>query len=408
MISLNSETFERVKNTLNTTTNLSVLGLFFSLPFSRSLFLTSALILVFSFLFGGKITHKLRAIFEEKSAYFILILFFWIVLSSVWTIAQNEAIDYALNIHWKLILIPILFVYFRELEPLYYERCWNAFGVGCVILLIAVYLSIFHIAPFDGDVRADSVFFNAIPQSVVLSIFAAWCIFKAYGALVPSYQRWGALALFFLSSYPILFVSQQRLGYLAWALGTLGSVFLLSSNRSRFFWAGIISVFVGFIFYFNDVIFTRLTQAVLEFKQFNFTNDYSSVGARLQMWNVSIQAIQQAPLFGHGVGSYGQISKSLFSDDVMCQVGCGHPHNQFLFYWVEFGLVGLALFVGTLYLSLVVILRNISENKFLLVLFLIFLLCSMVDSTLWYRGFLYIFVPFLAVIISAKREKRWN
>jgi flagellar biosynthetic protein FliQ len=68
----------------------------------------------------------------------------------------------------------------------------------------------------------------------------------------------------------------------------------------------------------------------------------NSLGFRIDAWQKSVQAVAEKPIVGHGVGAWpqayvaqgGTISKAT------------DPHQQFLLWAVESGLVGMALFVG--------------------------------------------------------------
>jgi len=70
----------------------------------------------------------------------------------------------------------------------------------------------------------------------------------------------------------------------------------------------------------------------------------NSLGFRIDAWQKSVQAVAEKPIVGHGVGAWpqayvahgGTIPKA--SD----------PHQQFLLWAVESGLVGVALFAGFL------------------------------------------------------------
>ena len=81
--------------------------------------------------------------------------------------------------------------------------------------------------------------------------------------------------------------------------------------------------------------------------------DQTSVGARVAMWSFSAQAIQQRPLLGTGSGGYPHAAQAHFTNDTTCGVTCSHAHNQFLFFGVENGLLGVALYVGFILSALV-------------------------------------------------------
>ena len=70
----------------------------------------------------------------------------------------------------------------------------------------------------------------------------------------------------------------------------------------------------------------------------------NSLGFRIDAWQKSVQAMAERPLLGHGVGAWPQA--------YVAQGGtianANDPHQQFLLWAVESGLVGAALFIGFL------------------------------------------------------------
>lgn len=63
----------------------------------------------------------------------------------------------------------------------------------------------------------------------------------------------------------------------------------------------------------------------------------TSQGQRLEFWHHSLEAIQDAPLIGHGVGSWNKV----YLERGGAYPDVSNPHQQFLLWWVEAGLVGL-------------------------------------------------------------------
>ena len=51
-------------------------------------------------------------------------------------------------------------------------------------------------------------------------------------------------------------------------------------------------------------------------------------------------------MLGTGSGGYPAVATAHFKDTTTCSISCAHAHNQFLFFGVENGLIGMALFIG--------------------------------------------------------------
>lgn len=97
----------------------------------------------------------------------------------------------------------------------------------------------------------------------------------------------------------------------------------------------------------------RLMQLVFELEQFenNPSPDGYSLGQRREYWAVSWHMIKKAWLFGSGTGDNSakmqdgyQETNSKLSPDLWF-----HPHNQFLSFWLSFGVLGLLFFLFVLF-----------------------------------------------------------
>jgi O-antigen ligase len=70
----------------------------------------------------------------------------------------------------------------------------------------------------------------------------------------------------------------------------------------------------------------------------------NSLGFRMDAWQKSLQAVAEKPFLGHGVGA----GHTAYVEQGGTIPKASDPHQQFLLWAVESGLVGAALFVGFL------------------------------------------------------------
>lgn len=73
----------------------------------------------------------------------------------------------------------------------------------------------------------------------------------------------------------------------------------------------------------------------------------SSSGERLVYWSTSLQAIAEKPLLGHGAGSWNFEYRKL-GGDKLAPPTTDNPHQLFLLWAVEGGLIGVALLISVL------------------------------------------------------------
>jgi len=77
----------------------------------------------------------------------------------------------------------------------------------------------------------------------------------------------------------------------------------------------------------------------------------SSSGFRLNAWKRSVQAMSQAPVIGHGVGSWTLTIKRLegpSAEKVFGTNEASNPHQEYLLWGVELGLAGILLLLGVI------------------------------------------------------------
>jgi O-antigen ligase len=365
-----------------------------SLPTSRTLFSTAGAIVLLCFILEGQWRQKWASFKQNAPALTLTVMVAWFYLTAIWTEANHTQLEYGANIHWKLLLVPVIVLLIQDLR--WKTRCWQGFGAGMVLLLAHVYTLGFMSIPWIRNGSPSSVFYNPLYQSVGLAIFSALCV----SYFLDTFNRWHkflVLSLFLAASYAVLIISHQRLGYLTWAAGLL-LVLIIKLKPLHRKWGVMLGLGLCIaIFMSSSNIQERFGLGIKEVLAYNFENNYTSMGTRLHMWYASVNSISTAPLLGHGLGSYPMQAKAFFNDLNMCVVGCTHPHNQYLFYGVEFGFVGLGLFLWMFY-SALKLHRSLSHDSTMpLVVLLVFAFSGLVDGTLWVRGFLNLFIPLLGL-----------
>jgi O-antigen ligase len=372
--------------------------LFFSLSTSRSLFAMSAFVMILAWLASAQWRQKLTTLLEKPAALWITALVAWMYLSILWSEGSPESILYAAKVQWQLLLIPIIVTLAHNDQ--WIKKCWNGFAMGMTVLIVHIYLMQVVAIPWVHSEGPERVFFNPIPQSIGLAIFSAWCILKLISGSASKFYKLVLLLLFIAASYSIFEISQQRSGYIAWLVACSTVLILSLSSRQRVFaLVSILILFAGIVIN-SSKIQGRIELAKQDILSYDFKNNYTSIGSRLHMWFTGVQLIKEAPLTGHGLGSYPIVSANKFKDPAMCSIACMHPHNQFIFYAIEFGAFGLFGFLTFLILIFLKLKNHLKINALQVAAFVVFVIISLFDTTLWYRAFIYLFIPLLALLAS--------
>jgi ADP-heptose:LPS heptosyltransferase len=84
----------------------------------------------------------------------------------------------------------------------------------------------------------------------------------------------------------------------------------------------------------------------------------SSQGLRLEMWRTALEAARDKPWFGHGVGSYPGLYVAYHGRDPK---GASNPHQQYLFWLAEGGVVALGLLLA-FFISLLLDARRLDPS----------------------------------------------
>ncbi len=370
----------------------------FALSVSRSLFAVASLVLLLAWAFSGQWGGKRQRLWQQPAGLLFALLVVWMYASVLWSQGDPADIRDAAKVHSKLLLIPVVLT----LPPskIWIERCWLGFAAGMSLLLLHVFLLPWVQMPWVASSSQFGVFFNPLPQSVGLAVFSAWCFFrllKEQGRPLHKATLWVLLAA---ATYAVMQISQQRLGYLAWLIGFTSVLALHSSARQRVLGFGLLLLFCVATVGVTPTIQARVALIKQEVQAYEFKNNYTSIGSRLRMWQVGINEIRKRPLTGHGLGSYRAVASAAFNDEHMCAIGCPHPHNQYIFYAVEFGLIGLGLFIAALIFAWRSLLPLHANVTLPVTTLLIFVVSGLVDTALWYRGFFYLFVPLLSLSMS--------
>jgi O-antigen ligase len=171
-------------------------------------------------------------------------------------------------------------------------------------------------------------------------------VFVLFACLLLTYSRgaWVGLAagVFFIALYFILQSSPRHRAVLS---GVFGCLILISFILPQAMKEKIASV--------SDIHFRcglSIEQRVAEKK---------SIKARGNLWMEAFSIIKERPLFGCGLNTYARVAPKY----KRTPKGGIYPHNSFLQKTAETGLLGLAAFLGVLFLFFRTGLRHLRQKK---------------------------------------------
>ncbi|MDG6777380.1 O-antigen ligase family protein [Thiomicrorhabdus sp. zzn3] len=248
-------------------------------------------------------------------------------------------------------------------------------------------------------------------------------------------RGWRFLALVaFLSGVVLSILSESRGGWLALIISVITILLVLRRLDDKDFKLG-----VGLILIFGSIFLlfleqtpvpSRLERAWLDISTyFSGENLNTSLGARFEMWKVALLAFIEKPVFGWGFDSFNAVYNHYFEAHEAIKPskasGWGQPHNDYLQFLVETGVIGFGLLMIFLLYPLKVyfnaLILGLKQNQrrlvFVALLGIVMLECllefMLSDRNFTFRHTLYFFVTvnvmclmFIARIKNESSEAR--
>jgi O-antigen ligase len=362
----------------------------------------------------------------------VLTLIFWI-LSFDWLRPWPRLLK--LPAFWPLILIPLLIVVgsINSVAPLEYAYrhfgvysrflimliiiaviddkrwqriCWISFLIGVAVTLISTFFSVFFTLPWSKSQELGlgvnhSIFYDYIAQGIMTSFFAVVALTLTITEnSIKNKFIW--LLILIISIFSITHLLIGRTGQIVCAAALFVVINLALPRKKAFYFSTIFIAFISILIWTSPVISERFRLLVYEINLYQQGVEMTSIGARLSMWKESLLLFWDQPLFGHGTGSYRFLTESIFTDPVMCKISCVHPHNQFLFFGVEHGIIGVFLY-GWLLLSIFRIANAVDlRNKLILYgLLAIISIDSFINSPFWISSERNFYITILALCMTS-------
>lgn len=334
----------------------SLVLVFFAFPMSVALANVGLLLtLVFWLLslFSAPARSELLKALRNPLTAPALALFAWVVIAIAWSPASTAGALGFLQKYLKFLLVPMFIALLQDARTR--RLCWHAFILALLFTLAVTWLSVWVDIPWTrasqyGRINDHTVFKDHIAQGLMMTVLSVICATTAFVSGRPL-VRWFSGVVWLLAIGSILLLSEGRTGYLAVASATAAFAFVMAFARSRravVLTAAGLMIAATMAFAFSPVLKQRLTDAWHETQstsQRAEPGEVTSAGARVEMTGFVLQAWREAPMVGHGTASYPVLAAKHFTSPGWCSVVCPHPHNQFLFFLVEQGVVGLLLFL---------------------------------------------------------------
>jgi O-antigen ligase len=272
----------------------------------------------------------------------------------------------------KLLAVPLLIYHYQRSE----RGQWVlfAFLAACILLMGLSWVTYFADWKQPGGIAGVPVR-NYIDQShefaLCLFVMAPLILSLATNGNRAWTFAFAAVMVGFYLDMRFVATSRTAIVYFPILLILFAVKYL---NRRRAIWFLLLAAAVECtVLLSSPYLRDRVGRTVEDYKVDRETSAATSNGLRLAYWRVSLNAISEAPVFGHGTGSTHQ----LFSREAAGKSGewaniVRNPHNQTLYVAIQWGVLGclvlyamwyfhLQLFRGSSYASwigLVIVVQN--------------------------------------------------
>ena len=278
-----------------------------------------------------------------------------VMLATLGWLHSDAGFDHAMRVYTAYLKYGLAAVMAYQLRDAWWlHRAFLAFVAGITFTMVSTLVALWAPVPWAASQAAGfgndlSVVSNYIVQSLTLVAFVWYAVGVGVESSTPPRRRITYLALVAVASFIVLFLLRGRTGLMALIMSIAAIVFVFSP-KYRMPVTSAILLALGSLVYLSPTLWPNLQQGLGQLVDFKGMQDATnSWGARLSMYKLSLDLVGQAPLFGHGLGDYRTLSLAFYNSPSMQAISAVHPHNQFLFAWVELGLVALLAWVYLLW-----------------------------------------------------------
>ena len=280
--------------------------------------------------------------------------------------------------------------------------------MGLALTLTLVWLDVWFDIPGTrtyglGDAADKGVFYHHIAQGMALAFLAAYGLHRVLSP-GPSRERMVWLLITVADVIALLFINESRAAQLSVIAALILVVITHTPARWRWLGVALAVMAIAALGLGSATMQDRFKTGWKEASSYQTDGQSTSVGARLQAWDASVDWIKEAPVLGHGAGAYRAWAHQHFDGSPICNLGvCEQPHNQFILTTVESGAVGLLALLAFLFVPLITGKAPRSQATLLYPSLLgIFVATAVFDSSLSIRPQAFFFITTLGVLMASR------
>jgi O-antigen ligase len=397
----------RFESAMDATAKGGAVLLLLGVPTSIALVNIGILLILIGWFLSGRWHWKFDVIRHHPITLPVVLLGALVLIGTMYTEASRAYINHHLYVYSKLPLMLMLLTLFHDTR--WQRRGLLAFAVGSVVTVVSTYANIWFQVPWSdshnqGMGVTHHVFNDYIAQGLAMSFFTALALVIAMDARNKAI-RWAWVLVAAFTAFSITHLLQGRTGQVVLLAMFCALACVAPPPAWRWRILALVALAAVILFSSSALLRDRVVTMFAEFAQYVTAGVFTtSTGYRLDMWKNAIEMFMDSPLWGHGTASYRVLSEQIYADAAVCAVSCVHPHNQFLFFAVEFGVPGVAAYVLLLQRSLKTAFDLTVRYRNLLVAFLAILFVdSFINGPFWVTTERHLFASVLPLLVAGWR-----
>ncbi len=264
---------------------------------------------------------------------------------------------------------------------------WGLIGSGTFVALHTIILKILGNSTADGRVIG---IFGYSPNYVALFLAPVAVLLIAYGLQLTAHRKYLLLMIcgpILVISLAAIYFSGSRGGFLAILGGT--GIFILSNFwgwiRQRISAKIIIAILILSSLYISWTYF----QPDFSVSPENGGRIATSNNLRWQIWETTLELAKEHPLLGVGLGNFqnafGALTQNRPNFPEYITPMALTPHNIFLLFWLETGILGLVAFIWLLVIFFHQALKNLNSKYSPIILGVMstLVLYGFIEASIW-------------------------
>ena len=360
-----------------------------SIPLSIAVSNITLILLMITVVFEGDLKNKIRKICSSKWMVSIIILillyyFYWFVFG---TYSDTLWILKRVSILWFL---PVFYS-----TKFSYKTTQKAVFVFLISMFISSVIAIsenYGFINLNGDNWTWSAFLKYTDHNVFLALSILILIYAYFNIALSSLIK--NIFIFFLFVYLFsIFSEAGKTGQIALVLLIVVYIFQELRKNTKKLVLSLALIFMSVYVIYNS---SENLQKRFE-KEINIVLNKESSN-RLLLLQHSVEIIKQKPFVGHGAGSFSDKFGAI-NEETNKIVRYNHktPHNNYLYIWMELGILGLVALVSIFYFQIRE-LKTLNGGSIMVLLPIMYLLIMFTDSYFLSFNTLVLYI-YLSIII---------